>query len=210
MSMITPQQGRMVTNWASRFIGAGYAMGEGYGLGKKPKIETPGSYTNNKNNNGKFIGCIDCSGLIYQAVKILNVIMLVGTAKMQCDDNAGLQQQISITWDLKKMQPGDIIYFCGTYNAPKRGIYYERNFRQAIKKYGSAAKVPLGIKLNNVSHVALYWGNGLILHASGKSKGTLVEKIQPNLLEKFVVVKRLRSDNIVIGPPDPKFLDSEY
>jgi cell wall-associated NlpC family hydrolase len=193
MSTITKSQGWLACLVAQGYIGAGYIMGKGRGFGKNPKIKKAGSYSNNKNNWGEFEGGLDCSGLIYQTFKFFDVKIREGTAGMQCHDAEGLQQQISLTWDLKKMQPGDIIYFCGTFDSEEFKVYYERNIIKAIKQHGSIEKVPFDIKKNNISHAALYWGNGLILHASGKANKTLVQKISPYLLSRFVVVKRIKS-----------------
>ncbi len=179
------EKGLKVIKFATRLIGAPYLWGS-----RSIQIEKDGSYTNGKNNYGKFKGGLDCSGFIIRVFKEFGNT-LNGTALSMCKDSGGKQSVISTTFDMQKMQPGDLVYFWGTYDDKGTGRYYATNFR----KYKNPKSAPQNVKENNISHVGIYYGNGLMIHAASGSGRTLVNNLSKSSywLERFAVVKRMKN-----------------
>lgn len=165
----TTEVGKLLTE-AYRWIGIPYDM-----TNNSFSVVTPGQYKDGKNIFGKFKGVLDCSRFVQTSFKKIG-INLPRTAQMQYDYKN--QKTVTTTMDWSKAQPGDIIYFWGTYGSKAT----------AYNTFGIGAAQ--SIKAKNISHVGIYLGNGKMIHASSKKNPCQVVTIAKWHKDRFAGIKR--------------------
>lgn len=116
---------------------------------------------------------IDCSGLI-STIYFMNGIVLQRDASQQ----AKYGKVVTTTYDWKKLQPGDLIFF------------------------GSSTT---GTTHKNITHVAMYIGDTEFIHASGRVRINSIDSTFENFIPSYVnrFVKAIR----VLGEPDNEGLE---
>jgi cell wall-associated NlpC family hydrolase len=141
-------------------------------------IITPGKYENGVNIVGVFKGFLDCS-LFTQTIFKEYGYDLLRRAIWQHDFEG--QTLITTEFDTSKMKPGDLIYFWGTTD----------DLVTLVNSYADPRKAPIAVKAKNITHVGVYYGDGLMIH-SGESKGVVVTALTDSYWGKyFADVKRL-------------------
>jgi len=156
-------------------------IGISYALATPPvKIIKPGRYdiVNNKNINGEFLGTLDCSYFVQTNFKDFGV-KLPRTSREQAKDTSW-GKTVTTTFDLSKLKPGDVLIFWGTYGS----------YNTVFNSYKNPSSAPYSVKLKNVSHVGIYWGNGKMIHTSTTEKPLRVEDIKSYWISHFVEARR--------------------
>ena len=90
----------------------------------------------------------DCSSLVYYAWKAAGVDISFGGSYSAAAQAQGLEQA-GKSVPLEELQPGDLIYFSYVYNG----------------------------RYKNISHVAIYAGNGMIIEAANESTGVVYRNL---------------------------------
>ena len=90
----------------------------------------------------------DCSSLVYYAWKAAGVDISFGGSYSAAAQAQGLEQA-GKSVPLEELQPGDLIYFSYVHNG----------------------------RYKNISHVAIYAGNGMIIEAANESTGVVYRKL---------------------------------
>lgn len=90
----------------------------------------------------------DCSSLVYYAWKAAGVDISFGGSYSAAAQAQGLEQA-GKSVPLEELQPGDLIYFSFVHNG----------------------------RYKNISHVAIYAGNGMIIEAANESTGVVYRKL---------------------------------
>ena len=90
----------------------------------------------------------DCSSLVYYAWKAAGVDISYGSSYSAAAQAQGLEQA-GKSVPLEELQPGDLIYFSFVHNE----------------------------RYKNISHVAIYAGNGMIIEAANESTGVVYRKL---------------------------------
>lgn len=161
-------------------------IGMGYALATPPvKIIKPGRYDEEKdlNINGEFIGTFDCSYFIQMNFRDFGV-KLPRTSREQAKDTSW-GKVVTQEFDINKFKPGDVLIFWGTYGT----------YAKVYNSYKDPSKAPYDVKLKNVSHIAIYWGRGKMIHTSTTKKPLRVEDISNYWIPYFLEARR---PNIVL------------
>lgn len=143
------------------------------------KVITHGKYVNGQNVKGVFEGYEDCSSFVRACYKHVGK-QLPRTAQEQSDALRG--SIVCNTLDYSKMQPGDVIFFWGTYGSAA----------STFEKYRDPTSAPQSVKDSNVTHVGLYFGNKLMIHESSGAGGTVVVPLDNSYyISHFSSVRRV-------------------
>jgi cell wall-associated NlpC family hydrolase len=167
-----------VVKEAEKWIGIRYLLAPNQPF----SVIKPGSYVGGNNILGEFSGTMDCSSFTQEVFRA-NGVKLPRTAQDQYSDSGQtvVTETIETVDDVAKLLPGDIIYFWGTYGEAEK-VY---------NSYANPRTAPTDVKGKSVSHVGIYYGNGLMIHADSK-RGVRVTALATDYWKDiFVSVKRV-------------------
>jgi cell wall-associated NlpC family hydrolase len=159
---------------AEKYIGIPYNQDQ-----NSFSIVTPGKYENGQNINGTFKGFLDCSRFV-QTVYASIGVNLPRTSREQW--NFKDLELVSVEFSKDKLQPGDIIFFWGTFDP----------YDKVLKSYKDPTTADLSVKGPNISHLGIYWGDGKMIHA-GEKGVTVNDNVFTDYWRKiYVGVKRVK------------------